>query len=143
MVEHLTFNQVVVGSIPTGPTRSWCIVGRLFRAAEAIAAIFPGGSVTGAPKVRAMEILAELEPVARGVYCGALGWISPDGAARMNLPIRTLLWREAAGGPALDLHVGGGIALDSSPEAEAEECRIKGEALALAVARALAPAALR
>jgi para-aminobenzoate synthetase component 1 len=100
--------------------------------ADALAALFPGGSVTGAPKIRAMEIIHELEPAPRGLYCGALGWIAPEGEARLNLPIRTMAWREGR----LDLHVGGGIVADSDPEAEDAECRVKGEAIARAVERA-------
>lgn len=101
--------------------------------ADALGAMFPGGSVTGAPKVRAMEVIAELEPVPRGVYTGAMGWITPEGEARFNLAIRTLAWRRGT----LDLHVGGGIVIDSNPEAEAAECRLKGAAMARAVAGAI------
>lgn len=100
---------------------------------DALAALFPGGSVTGAPKIRAMEIIGELEPVPRGIYCGALGWISPEGESRFNLPIRTMTWQRRGGGGLLDLHVGGGIVADSDAEAESEECRLKGEAMANAV----------
>jgi aminodeoxychorismate synthase component I len=101
--------------------------------ADALAALFPGGSVTGAPKIRAMEIIGELEPVSRGVYTGAIGWITPEGDARFNLAIRTLAYQRGV----LDLHVGGGIVIDSDPEAEAAECRLKGAAMAEAVERAL------
>lgn len=101
-------------------------------ACDALGALFPGGSITGAPKIRAMEIIHELEPVARGAYTGALGWITPEGESRMNLAIRTL----AQHGQVLDLHVGGGIVMDSDPGGEAEECRLKGEAMARAVRRA-------
>jgi para-aminobenzoate synthetase component 1 len=94
-----------------------------------LSALFPGGSIVGAPKVRAMEIIHELEPVARGVYTGAIGWFGREGNARWSLAIRTMVLREAT----LDLHVGGGIVIDSDPELEDEECRIKGEALARAV----------
>lgn len=99
---------------------------------DALGALFPGGSITGAPKIRAMEIIHELEPVGRGIYTGALGWITPEGEARINLAIRTL----AQHGRALDLHVGGGIVMDSDPVEEAEECRLKGTAMARAVRRA-------
>lgn len=100
---------------------------------DALAALFPGGSITGAPKIRAMEIIRELEPVPRGVYTGAIGWITPEGEARMNLAIRTLAHRPGL----LDLHVGGGIVIDSTAAAEFEECRVKGEAMARAVDFAL------
>src|SRR5207237_9013207 len=55
---------------------------------DALAAAFPGGSITGAPKLRAMELIEELEPVRRGPYTGALGWIGPDGATATSIPIR-------------------------------------------------------
>jgi para-aminobenzoate synthetase component I len=97
--------------------------------AEALGALFPGGSISGAPKIRALEIIHELEPVARGIYTGAIGWITPEGGSRMNLAIRTLSQHEGV----LDLHVGGGIVADSDMEAEAEECRLKGAAMARAV----------
>lgn len=100
-------------------------------ALDAFAAVFPGGSISGAPKVRALEIIRELEPVPRGVYTGALGWISPEGEARMSLAIRTLIQHRGV----LDLHVGGGIVIDSAVEAEWEECRLKGEAMDRAVRR--------
>ena len=84
---------------------------------DLLAATFPGGSITGAPKIRAMELLAALEPVARGPYTGALGWIGPDGAMAMSIVIRTLV----ADGRKLTLHVGGGITWHSDPAAEWHE----------------------
>ncbi len=78
---------------------------------------FPGGSITGAPKIRAMEILRELEPTRRGPYTGALGWIGPDGAMSTSILIRTLV----ADGSHLSLHVGGGITWQSDPAAEWQE----------------------
>ncbi len=96
---------------------------------EAMAALFPGGSVTGAPKIRAMEIIHELETVPRGVYTGAIGWITPRGESRFNLAIRTLVQQAEF----LDLHTGGAIVADSDPTAEAEECGLKGSAMAKAV----------
>ena len=78
---------------------------------------FPGGSITGAPKIRAMEILRELEPTRRGPYTGALGWIGPDGAMATSILIRTLV----ADGTRLTLHVGGGITWLSDPAAEWDE----------------------
>jgi para-aminobenzoate synthetase component 1 len=80
-------------------------------------AAFPGGSITGAPKIRAMEILRELEPTRRGPYTGALGWIGPDGAMATSILIRTLV----ADGRRLTLHVGGGITYKSDPRAEWDE----------------------
>ena len=84
---------------------------------DLLAASFPGGSITGAPKIRAMEILEELEPVRRGPYTGALGWIGPDGAMQTSILIRTLV----ADGRQLTLHVGGGITYRSDPGAEWDE----------------------
>jgi para-aminobenzoate synthetase component 1 len=84
---------------------------------DLLAASFPGGSITGAPKIRAMEILEELEPVRRGPYTGALGWWGPDGAMAMSILIRTLI----ADGRRLTLHVGGGITYRSDPAEEWDE----------------------
>jgi anthranilate/para-aminobenzoate synthase component I len=80
-------------------------------------AAFPGGSITGAPKIRAMQILDQVEPVPRGPYTGALGWIGPDGAMASSILIRTFV----ADGRTLSLHVGGGITYRSDPAAEWEE----------------------
>ncbi|MGI8981786.1 MAG: anthranilate synthase component I family protein [Pirellulaceae bacterium] len=84
---------------------------------DAIEAAFPGGSITGAPKVRAMEIIAELEPSARGAYCGSLGYIGFDGTTDLSILIRTII---AAGGW-WQLPVGGGIVAQSNPKQEYEE----------------------
>ena len=84
---------------------------------DLLAASFPGGSITGAPKIRAMEILEGLEPVRRGAYTGAIGWIGPDGAMQTSIVIRTFV----ADGRRLTLHVGGGITWKSDPAAEWEE----------------------
>jgi para-aminobenzoate synthetase component 1 len=84
---------------------------------DLLRACFPGGSVTGAPKVRAMEIIAELEPSARGPYCGSMGWVGFDGAMDSNILIRTM----TAGKGWLQFPVGGGIVADSIPEREYEE----------------------
>ncbi len=92
---------------------------------DLLAAAFPGGSVTGAPKVRAMEIIAELEPNARGPYCGALGYLGFDGSLDTSILIRTITagrgWWQAPGG--------GGIVAPSSPELEYEETWHKAEGL--------------
>ncbi|MGP3699356.1 aminodeoxychorismate synthase component I [Rhodobacter sp. NSM] len=81
-------------------------------------ALHPCGSVTGAPKIRAMEIIAELEPFPRGLYCGAMGWMAPDGRAAFNVAIRTLrLFPDGR----LRLDVGGGIVQDSTADGEWEE----------------------
>ena len=84
---------------------------------DLLAASFPGGSITGAPKIRAMEILEGLEPVRRGPYTGAIGWIGPDGAMQTSILIRTFV----ADGRRLTLHVGGGITWKSDPAAEWDE----------------------
>src|SRR5262249_42842897 len=86
-------------------------------AVDALKAAFPGGSMTGAPKVGAMEIIAELEPTARGPYCGSLGWLGFDGAMDTNILIRTF----TAGRGWLQFPVGGGIVADSDPQREYEE----------------------
>jgi para-aminobenzoate synthetase component 1 len=83
-----------------------------------LAALFPCGSVTGAPKLRAMEIIRELEPWPRDAYCGAIGWVAPDGRASFNVAIRTLALRPD--GEAV-LNVGGGVVADSSALSEYEE----------------------
>jgi para-aminobenzoate synthetase component 1 len=84
---------------------------------DLLRATFPGGSITGAPKIRAMEIITELEGAARGVYCGAIGYWSLTGAMDMNIPIRTVL---ACGGR-VSFNAGGGIVADSDPELEYRE----------------------
>ncbi|SFG05727.1 aminodeoxychorismate synthase, subunit I [Palleronia marisminoris] len=85
---------------------------------EIFEALFPCGSITGAPKIRAMQILAELETGPRGVYCGAVGWIAPNGGMRMGVAIRTLTVRPD-GRARLD--VGGGVVHDSTGAGEYEE----------------------
>ncbi len=84
---------------------------------DALAACFPGGSITGAPKIRAMEIIHELEPCARGIYTGALGYFGFNGASDFNIAIRTLHHQEGK----IGFHVGGGIVADSDPEQEYQE----------------------
>lgn len=101
-------------------------------ALDLLAATFPGGSITGAPKVRAMELIAELEPVARGPYCGAIGWIGLDGAMVLNVAIRTIV---LAGGLAA-VHAGGGITARSDPAAEHLETLDKARALVAALGEA-------
>ena len=89
---------------------------------ELLRSLFPPGSIIGAPKVRAMEIIRELEAEARGVYTGAVGMIAPGGAARFNVAIRTLvLDREGVG----EIGIGSGIVYDSACETEYEECLLK------------------
>ena len=88
---------------------------------EILRALFPCGSVTGAPKIRAMEILRELEDTPRGAYCGAVGYFAPDGSAKFNVAIRTITITGQEG----VLGVGGGVVQDSVGAAEYAECRLK------------------
>lgn len=90
-------------------------------ALDAFGVLFPAGSVTGAPKVRAMELIRALEPGPRGAYCGSIGWFGSDSSARFNVAIRTITFR---GGEA-SLHVGAGIVLGSDPEREYAETELK------------------
>jgi para-aminobenzoate synthetase component 1 len=85
--------------------------------ARLMPALFPCGSVTGAPKIRAMQIIREIEPHPRGVYCGAIGWMGPEGDGDFSVAIRTLRIE----GTAVTLNVGGGIVADSTAEGEWEE----------------------
>ena len=91
---------------------------------DVMAAAFPPGSVTGAPKIRAMQIIDELEPVGRGPYCGAIAWFAPTGDATLSVPIRTAVVHLDPGSTptdatgVIDLHVGAGIVADSDPRAE-------------------------
>jgi para-aminobenzoate synthetase component 1 len=88
-------------------------------------ALFPCGSITGAPKIRAMEIIDELEQAPRGAYCGAIGWIAPDGASEFNVAIRTLVFEK--GSNTGRLNVGGGLVYDSQAELEYNEALLKAE----------------
>ena len=96
---------------------------------QLIAAIFPGGSITGAPKIRAMEIIAELEPTVRGPYCGSLGYISTSGDMDWNILIRTLTCSRGW----WQFQVGGGIVADSVPEQEEEETWTKAAGIVAAI----------
>lgn len=91
---------------------------------EVFTALFPCGSITGAPKIRAMEILHELETAARDVYCGAIGWIAPDGSMAFNVAIRTLLC-DANGD--VRFNVGGGVVYDSTAQDEYAEALLKAD----------------
>jgi para-aminobenzoate synthetase/4-amino-4-deoxychorismate lyase len=95
--------------------------------ADLFAALHPSASVTGAPKVRTMEILADLEAAPRGVYTGAVGFVQPDGTAQFNVAIRTAVVEQASG--RVSFGVGSGIVWDSSADAEYEECLLKGAVL--------------
>jgi para-aminobenzoate synthetase component 1 len=89
-----------------------------------LAATFPGGSITGAPKLRAMEIIEQLEPVPRGPYTGAIGYFDARGGLDLSIAIRTAV----ACDDSLLLQLGGGIVAESDPQAELEETRQKGRA---------------
>ena len=96
-----------------------------------MAALFPCGSVTGAPKIRAMEIIREVEPFARGVYCGAVGWMSPEGQADFSVAIRTL----SVTGQDIVMNVGGGLTHGSTVAGEWEEALWKARFVKAAVSR--------
>ena len=92
---------------------------------DLLRATFPGGSITGAPKIRAMEIIEELEPTRRGPYCGAIGYLSADGHAEFNVAIRTMIVKDNL----VHIPVGGGIVADSDPAEEYEETLVKARAM--------------
>ena len=95
------------------------------RPSRILEAIFPCGSVTGAPKIRTMEIIEELELVSRGVYTGAIGYFGPQGEAAFNVPIRTVVIDGRSG----EMGIGSGIVADSSPRDEWQECLLKARFL--------------
>ncbi|MDQ7990260.1 MAG: aminodeoxychorismate synthase component I [Candidatus Dactylopiibacterium sp.] len=113
-VEHYRTVHQLTSSVRAAPVEA--------PLAEVFAALFPCGSVTGAPKVRAMQIIDALEDGPRGLYCGALGWMAPTGDFRFSVPIRTLRI-DAYGQCRLD--VGSAIVADSQPAAEYDECLTK------------------
>jgi para-aminobenzoate synthetase component 1 len=92
---------------------------------DVLKAMFPGGSITGAPKIRAMEMIEELEPTARGVYTGAIGFIGLDGTVCLNIAIRTVIITRGSA----FVQAGGGIVADSDPQAEWDETIVKARAL--------------
>jgi anthranilate/para-aminobenzoate synthase component I len=92
---------------------------------DLLRAMFPGGSVTGAPKISAMEIIDELEPVRRGPYCGAIGYIDVKGNMEFSVAIRTMIAKAGR----IYIPVGGGIVADSDPAAEFEETLVKATAM--------------
>ena len=115
-VHHIVSNVIAVLNADATP-------------ADVIRAVFPGGTITGCPKVRAMEIIAELEGVARGPYTGALGYIGHDGSMDLNILIRTMV----RDGSRLTFRTGAGIVADSEPERELAETRAKALGLAHAL----------
>ena len=115
--------------MPGNRLSSWMEIPKAGRqkpiAACALISSFPGGSITGCPKIRAMEIIDELEPVKRGVYTGAIGYISFHETMDLNMAIRTMIIKNKN----VYFHVGGGIVSDSDPEKEYEETMHKARAL--------------
>ena len=97
---------------------------------KSIRAVFPGGTITGCPKVRCMEIINELEPAARGAYTGSMGYLNRNGSLDLNILIRTIVRH----GDELTLRAGGGIVADSDPVRELEETRAKAKGLIAALA---------
>ncbi len=100
---------------------------------DILRATFPGGSITGAPKIRAMEIIDELEPVARGPYCGSIGYIGLDGRLAMNIAIRTMILKDRHA----YVHAGAGIVADSNPESEYDETMAKARGMLRALGVAI------
>jgi anthranilate synthase component 1 len=113
------------------------VVGRLRADTDAVGAVaagFPAGTVSGAPKIRAMEIISELERDGRGVYGGAVGYFSADGAVDTCIALRTAVVKDGV----MHVQAGAGVVADSRPDAEHEECRHKAAALFAAAGAALA-----
>jgi para-aminobenzoate synthetase component 1 len=118
-VHHLT--SVVTGRLAHGKTRG-----------DLIAACFPGGSITGAPKIRAQEIIAEIEQVPRNIYCGSIGFLSFTGHMDLNIAIRTVLFHDGCAA----FQGGGGITAKSQPADEYEETLAKVNRIAQSFAKA-------
>ena len=111
-VHHLV--SVITGTLKANKT-----------AVDLLVAAFPGGSITGAPKVRAMQIIAEIEPSKRGIYCGSLGFIGFNGTMDTSIVIRTYTLRENK----ISFQAGGAIVIDSNPDNEYQETLTKSSAL--------------
>lgn len=92
---------------------------------DVVDAVFPGGTITGAPKVRTMEIIEELEPVRRGVYTGSIGWIGYNGEMELNIAIRTMVVQDGQ----VHVQAGAGVVIDSNPKYEYKESLKKAMAL--------------
>ena len=121
-----------VESHPTVHQMVSTVEGRLrpgLDALDAVAAAFPPGSMTGCPKVRAMQVIEQLEPVRRGPYAGAFGWLAPDGACDLAVVIRTAVVTDGRA----HLHVGGAIVADSEARAEYDESLLKARTVARAL----------
>ena len=96
---------------------------------DAVSACFPAGSMTGAPKIRAMQILSELEGIPRGIYSGCLGYISASGSADLGMTIRTIVFEDGLA----HIGIGGGITIDSLASDELAETKLKAKALLTAL----------
>jgi para-aminobenzoate synthetase component 1 len=127
-VEHYAFVQHLV-SVVRGRLRPGV------SAIDLLAACFPGGSVTGAPKIEAMRTIAHLEPTRRGPYCGSLGYVSVGGDAEFNILIRTL----TATGDRWQIPVGGGITAQSNSVDEERETWVKAEGMLRAIPGGIMP----
>jgi para-aminobenzoate synthetase component 1 len=132
--------EVVASRVPRAGPKVWHtathIRGLLREGKDALAAVLqmlPGGSISGCPKRRALEIISELEQAQRGIYTGVIGRIEPDGSCDFSVAIRTLVQQ----GRDVYLSVGGGIVFDSDPEQELEETRLKAASFAQLPARFL------
>jgi anthranilate synthase component 1 len=108
-------------------------------ALDALVAGFPAGTLSGAPKIRAMEIIEELEPVRRGLYGGCIGYFAPDGTMDTCIVLRTAVVKDGV----MHVQAGGGVVADSVPQAEYEESRQKARALFRAAEEAVRFAAGR
>ena len=106
-----------------------CELDEKYDAVDCIKNTFPGGSITGAPKIRAMEIIDELEPTQRNIYTGAIGYLDFNGDMDLNIVIRTMVTKTQK----VYFQVGGGIVWDSYAEAEYQESLDKGRALVAAL----------
>jgi anthranilate synthase component 1 len=111
-VHHIVSNVRCLRSVGVSPGR-------------ALAAMFPGGTITGCPKVRSMEIIGELEGVGRGAYTGSLGYLEAGGAMDFNILIRTMLWEPGR----VRFRAGAGIVSDSDPAFELAETRAKARGM--------------
>jgi anthranilate synthase component 1 len=96
---------------------------------DVLRAVFPGGTITGCPKVRCMQIIAALEGQGRGAYTGAFGWLNRDGDMDLNILIRSAELEPHDGGATLRFRTGAGIVIDSVPQRELDETRAKARGL--------------